>query len=78
MKKDVKMSEVQLATLASLGYVVWWAVFAFVLGGNSDTVFGFPAWFFYSVILGWALFSIATYVLVKRFFKEGDHEEEQR
>jgi uncharacterized membrane protein YhdT len=71
MRKGINTSEVQLATMAALGYVIWWAVFAFGLRDSSSVVLGFPAWFFYSVILGWVLFSISTYVLVKRFFKDG-------
>jgi uncharacterized membrane protein YhdT len=76
MGKDIKISEVQLATLVSLGYVVWWVIFAFGFNGNLGTVLGFPGWFFYSVILGWVLCSIVTYFVVKNFFKEEEYENE--
>lgn len=56
------------------GYFVWWYAFAYGLGGGPPDqytyVFGFPAWFFYSCILGYPLLSLALWVVVHLFFKD--------
>jgi uncharacterized membrane protein YhdT len=59
--------------LAILNFI-WWFAFAYGLGQKPPEeytyIFGFPAWFFYSCIGGFILFSILVFVMVKLFFVE--------
>lgn len=53
---------------------VWWFVFAYGLGRKDPSeytyVFGFPAWFFYSCIVGLIVMVILVIFVVRRFFVE--------
>ncbi|NPV70706.1 MAG: YhdT family protein [Firmicutes bacterium] len=53
---------------------LWWYGFAYTLGSGSPDkytyVLGFPAWFFWSCIVGFVVFSIAATWVVARFFKD--------
>ena len=53
-------------------FFVWWTVFAFGLGsGDPDEysyVFGLPAWFFYSCVLGYPVMSFILWIVARRFF----------
>ncbi|MGE5483990.1 MAG: YhdT family protein [Ignavibacteriales bacterium] len=53
---------------------VWWFGFAYGLGNRPVSeytyVFGFPAWFFYSAIMGYAVFSALAWLMVKYLFKD--------
>lgn len=55
-------------------FFVWWTVFAFGLGsGDSEEysyVFGLPAWFFYSCVLGYPVMSLILWIVVRRFFAD--------
>ncbi|WP_257348160.1 YhdT family protein [Pseudalkalibacillus decolorationis] len=69
--------------LAMINFI-WWYAFAYGLGGKpvKDYTFilGFPSWFFYSCVLGFVVFSILVYIMVKVFFVEvpfDDNEEEE-
>ena len=79
-----------LITLGLYVFVfVWWTVFAFGLGsGDPDEysyVFGLPAWFFYSCVLGYPVMSLLLWIVVRRFFadipldekKKNDEEEKK-
>ena len=64
-----------LITLAVyLFFFLWWTLFAFGLGSGSPEdysyVFGLPAWFFYSCVLGYPLVSLLLWVVVRRLFKD--------
>lgn len=65
-------------------FFIWWYATAYGLGGGDPaeyrTVFGFPAWFFYSCIVGYVGISLILWAAVKFFFKEipFDDEEEVR
>ena len=64
-----------LLALAAYGlYFVWWYVFGYGMGGGNPEeysyVYGFPAWFFYSCILGYPLITILLWILVRTSFKE--------
>ncbi|HHV07016.1 MAG TPA: YhdT family protein [Firmicutes bacterium] len=54
--------------------IVWWYLFAYGLGlRNPDEytyVMGLPAWFFYSCILGYVVFSALTVIVVQVFFRD--------
>ncbi len=53
-------------------FFVWWTVFAFGLGSGDPEeysyVFGLPAWFFYSCVLGYPVVTLVLWIVVRRFF----------
>ncbi|MCQ6264835.1 YhdT family protein [Fictibacillus sp. WQ 8-8] len=59
--------------LAVLNFI-WWYAFAYGLGGKPvkeyHYIWGLPAWFFYSCVAGFIVFSILVYIMVKFFFKD--------
>ncbi|KOO47589.1 YhdT family protein [Priestia koreensis] len=64
---------------------VWWYGFAYGLGSKPVKeyayIWGFPAWFFYSCILGLILIIFLVIVIAKWFFTDvpfEDDEEEER
>lgn len=60
---------------------LWWFGFAYGLGRKPPEeytyIFGFPTWFFYSCIVGFILFSLLVFVMVKLFFVEVPFEDQQ-
>jgi uncharacterized membrane protein YhdT len=60
---------------------IWWYGFAYGLGSSKveqySYIFGFPAWFFYSCILGFIIMVILVIFTVKVLFKEVPFEEEE-
>ncbi|MEH7501378.1 YhdT family protein [Neobacillus drentensis] len=60
---------------------IWWYGFAYGLGSAKveqySYIFGLPAWFFYSCILGSIIMVILVIFTVKVFFKEVPFEEEE-
>ncbi|TMN22461.1 YhdT family protein [Lentibacillus cibarius] len=59
---------------------VWWFAFAYGLGGKDPSeytyVFGLPAWFFYSCVLGFIIMAVLVTVVVKKWFAEVSFEKE--
>lgn len=55
-------------------FFLWWTVFAFGLGSRDPEdysyVFGLPAWFFYSCVLGYPVMSLVLWIVVRRFFAD--------
>ena len=53
--------------------IVWWYAFAYGLGMRSPDdysyVMGLPAWFFYSCVLGYVVFSMLAALAVRIFFR---------
>ena len=51
---------------------IWWYGFAYGLGSSDPAeytfIFGFPAWFFYSCIVGFVVMAILVTVVVKCWF----------
>lgn len=76
MSKRYKQADKEaLITLAVyLFFFLWWTVFAFSLGAGDPAeysyVFGLPAWFFYSCVLGYPVISLILWIVLKLFFKE--------
>lgn len=84
MKKDEKFHEdsrfrvAKREALIGVGLVLfnflWWYGFAYGLGSGSPEeytyIFGFPAWFFFSCIIGLVIMSILVSFVVKRYFQE--------
>lgn len=60
---------------------IWWFGFAYGLGSSPveeyTYVFGMPAWFFYSCVVGFFVMAIIVIIMVKKFFVEVDFEDEQ-
>lgn len=54
-------------------YFLWWYYFAFIYSEtNNKSILGFPAWFFYSCIVGLIVVNLVVFIVVKFFFKEID------
>lgn len=53
---------------------IWWFGFAYGLGSKPVEeyryVFGLPAWFFYSCVVGYILITMVVIVAVKRWFRD--------
>ncbi|WP_418765942.1 YhdT family protein [Mailhella sp.] len=62
-------------------FFVWWTAFAFGLGSGDPEeysyVFGLPAWFFYSCVLGYPVMTLVLWIVVRRFFVEIPLEEDK-
>lgn len=60
---------------------IWWYAFAYGLGSKDPAeytfVFGLPAWFFYSCVLGFIVIAIAVAVIVKYWFVDISLEDDQ-
>ena len=60
---------------------IWWYGFAYGLGSAKveqySYIFGLPAWFFYSCILGFIVMVILVIFTVKFLFKDVSFEEEE-
>ncbi|MDL2297877.1 YhdT family protein [Synergistaceae bacterium OttesenSCG-928-D05] len=62
-------------------FFAWWYLTAYGLGGGDPAeykfVFGFPAWFFYSCIVGYIGISLLLWIVIKLFFKDIPFDEEE-
>jgi uncharacterized membrane protein YhdT len=60
---------------------IWWFGFAYGLGStdpvNYSYVFGLPAWFFYSCVLGFIIMTILVILIVKFWFVEVPFDDEE-
>jgi uncharacterized membrane protein YhdT len=60
---------------------LWWYGFGYGLGSakveNYSYIFGFPAWFFYSCIVGFIVMVFIVIVTVKFLFKDVPFEDEE-
>jgi uncharacterized membrane protein YhdT len=69
------------AILAVLNFI-WWYAFAYGLGGRPvkeyTYILGFPAWFFYSCVVGFFVFTILVWVMVKFFYKDLPFEDPEK
>ncbi|GGJ88914.1 sodium:pantothenate symporter [Lentibacillus kapialis] len=59
---------------------IWWFAFAYGLGGKNPSeytyVFGLPAWFFYSCVVGFIVMAVLVTIVVKKWFVEVSFDEE--
>ncbi len=66
--------EAMIAVGLCIAYFIFWYVTAYGFGDvpvdEYTYILGFPAWFFYSCVVGFALFSILSALMVRLFFKE--------
>lgn len=53
-------------------FFLWWTLFAFGLGGGDPKeysyVFGLPAWFFYSCVLGYPVVTLLLWAVIRFAF----------
>ena len=60
---------------------IWWFGFAYGLGSRPveeyTYVFGLPAWFFYSCVVGFVLISVLVIIIAKFFLTEVSFEDEE-
>lgn len=53
---------------------IWWYAFAYGLGSKDPSeytfIFGLPAWFFYSCVLGFIVMVLLVAIVVKLWFVE--------
>ncbi|GAB3797472.1 YhdT family protein [Virgibacillus kimchii] len=86
LEKDVYLSRIaNREALIGVGLAVfnfiWWYAFAYGLGSSDPAdysyVFGLPAWFFYSCVLGFIVVSILVIFVVKKYFVEIPLDEEK-
>ncbi|MGE7915324.1 YhdT family protein [Lysinibacillus xylanilyticus] len=83
--KDQRFKIAHREALIGIGLVIVnfaiWFGFAYGLGSGDPTnytyVFGFPAWFFYSCIVGTGFMIILIWVVLKLFFKEVPFDDEE-
>lgn len=76
-KPDRRYAQANREALLTLGayglYFVWWYVCAYGLGGGDPEgyayIWGLPAWFFLSCIVGYPLLSLLLWGMVRLFFK---------
>lgn len=81
--EDIKKSS-NRETIIILGlyllFFLWWYVTAYGFGDDPSEykyILGFPEWFFYSCIAGYAGISVILWIVVSFFFKEIDLDEKE-
>jgi uncharacterized membrane protein YhdT len=83
-KEDYRFKIANREALIGTGLVIfnfiWWFAFAYGLGKGDPAdytyVFGLPAWFFYSCVLGFVVVSLLVIIIVKKFFTEVPFDDE--
>lgn len=73
---DYRFKVANREALIGVGLVIfnfiWWYAFAYGLGSKDPSaytyVFGLPAWFFYSCVLGFVVMALLVTIIVKCFF----------
>ncbi|MDA2770022.1 MULTISPECIES: YhdT family protein [Bacillus cereus group] len=67
--------------LAIINFIIWYGV-AYGLGSKNPSeytyVFGFPAWFFYSCIVGFIVMVILLSLVVRFVFQDISLDEEEK
>ncbi|MCU5531263.1 YhdT family protein [Bacillus sp. SI2] len=67
--------------LAIINFIIWYG-FAYGLGSKNPSeytyVFGFPAWFFYSCIVGFIVMVILLSLVVRFIFQDISLDEEEK
>lgn len=74
-EKNIQINKEALITVGLyIIFFIWWFAFAYGLGlkdiSEYNYILGFPAWFFYSCILGYVFISVLLAFVVKRYFKD--------
>ncbi|MCS7233929.1 MAG: YhdT family protein [Synergistetes bacterium] len=85
-REDPRRSQMRKETIVVLvlfiANILWWFLFAYGLGSKSPKdysyVMGFPAWFFWSCIASFIIFSVLVALVIPLFFKEIPLEPEEK
>lgn len=83
-KNDYRNKIANREALIGVGLVIfnfiWWYAFAYGLGSKDPSeytyVFGFPAWFFYSCVVGFIVMAVLVAIIVKKFFVDVPFDDE--
>ncbi|MFA9558602.1 YhdT family protein [Evansella sp. AB-rgal1] len=74
--------EARIGVILVLFNFIWWYGFAYGLGSKPveeySYIFGLPAWFFYSCVLGFVVMVILVSIVVTFLLKEVPFEDEER
>lgn len=78
MKQDKRGRQANREALLALAvyalYFAWWYACGYGLGSGDpetyDYVFGFPAWFFYSCIVGYPLITLLLWAVIRFLFRD--------
>lgn len=66
--------EALIGVVLAVANFVWWYAFAYGLGGKPASeyryILGFPDWFFYSCILGFIVFTVLVFIVIRSWFQE--------
>ena len=66
--------EAMYGIILGLANMVWWYVFGYGLGSKPveeyTYILGFPTWFFMSSIVSAVLFTVLTFIMVNKLFKD--------
>lgn len=63
--------EARLTLALYLAFFLWWTIGAYGLGDWAQVpIFGMPAWFFVSCVLGYPLICVALWVVVRTCFTD--------
>jgi uncharacterized membrane protein YhdT len=84
-EKDYRFRIANREALIGIGLVlfnfIWWFGFAYGLGSDDiseyEYIFGFPAWFFYSCIIGVLIMSVLVFIIVRSFFVDVPFDDEE-
>ena len=76
-EKHLRMNrEAKISLLLYGAFFIWWYATGYGLAGGDPAdyvfIFGLPVWFFLSCVVGWLLFSLAAFFVVKVFFTDFD------
>ena len=65
--------EAMYGIILGLSNLIWWYVFGYGLGSKPveeyTYILGFPTWFFMSSIVSAVLFTILTFIMIDKLFK---------
>lgn len=69
--------EAIITCILYLIYFGWWYYFAYEYPKGKEIIFGLPAWFFYSCVMGLIVINFLVFLSVKLFFKDVKLEDEK-
>ncbi|MDQ0338709.1 putative membrane protein YhdT [Caldalkalibacillus uzonensis] len=77
----VSHREAIIGIVIAVANFMWWFAFAYGLGSKPveeyTYILGLPAWFFFSCVLGFVVFSCIVFLAVKFFYKEVPLDDDQ-
>ncbi|SHE88655.1 Uncharacterized membrane protein YhdT [Tissierella praeacuta DSM 18095] len=65
--------EAMYGIILGIANLIWWYLFGYGMGGKPveeyTYILGFPTWFFMSCIVGAVIFTVLTFIMVNKGFK---------